>query len=340
MSHELDINADGDARMFSVRQKPWHDLGKVIPSGTLTVAEALGAADLKWQVVPMDVYLNVPDSGVATSGFTKIIGKRAVVRDEDFAVLGMVSTAYKPLQNTEAFDWFDPLVQAGKAEYESAGALCGGKKVWIQARLMTPRTINGEVHKPYITLVNGHDGSTAVMVLPCLQRVVCMNTLRVALGEGGIMYFQHTGNIVKKIEQAKEVLGLVEQKLDAFQYQLEELARHPIGVDGMEKYLDELLGIDWDEVPLDEAVVTDGELGKRAKENREAIKARILELHESGITVTPGTGTYLGAYNSVVAFVDHWAGPRVKDRANYLLLGDGGALKDKALALAMEMALG
>ena len=110
--------------MFSVREKPWHGLGRIVAEAP-TSKEALKLAGLDWKVVQEPIY---------TELHRVVEGYKANVRDSDRKVLGVVSDRYKVVQNADAFSFTDELLGKG-VRYETAGSLQEGKKVWLLARL-------------------------------------------------------------------------------------------------------------------------------------------------------------------------------------------------------------
>ena len=156
--------------MFSVRETPWHGLGRIIMDAPAS-REALELAGLDWQVESRNIY-----SGTGAM----IPGHRANVRSTDDAVLGVVSDRYRIVQNEEAFQFTDDLLGEG-VTYETAGSLQGGKKVWMLARLPRKYLIAGDQVVPYLVIFNSHDGSSGVKVAMTPIRVVCQNTLNLAL---------------------------------------------------------------------------------------------------------------------------------------------------------------
>ena len=139
--------------MFYVREKPWHGLGIEVKEAP-TSADALVYAGLDWSVSQKDVY---------TEDGTMIPGYKANLRDTDSAALGIVSDRYKVVQNEDAFRFTDDLLGAGVA-YETAGALQGGRKVWMLARMPHRYIIAGDEIAPYMVVMNSHDGSSGIKV--------------------------------------------------------------------------------------------------------------------------------------------------------------------------------
>ena len=125
--------------MFYVREKPWHGLGTEVQEAP-TSADALICAGLDWQVVQKDVY---------TKDGQPILGYRVNLRSTDNAALGIVSDRYKIVQNADAFKFTDDLLGEG-VTYETAGALQGGRKVWMLARMPHRYIIAGDEIASYL----------------------------------------------------------------------------------------------------------------------------------------------------------------------------------------------
>lgn len=201
MSHEI---TDTD-HMFSRGETPWHSLGTVLPAGVnLTSGDALAAARLGW-TVSLCALQTVPNGHDAQP----VECAKAVRRDDNGAVLGVVGNGFRPLQNVQAFAAFDPWAQAGLISYETAGSLRAGARVWILARLAVPdlEIGKGDAVAPYVLLAHGHDGSLAVRVKATAVRVVCANTLAMSLGESlPSVRMTHRGDIAAKSAAAVAAL--------------------------------------------------------------------------------------------------------------------------------------
>lgn len=183
--------------MFSVREKPWHGLGTVVEQAPDSQT-ALEISGLNWNVIQKDL--------MTTDGNSVIPGFKANIRDIDNSVLGIVTDRYKVVQNSEAFAFTDALLGEG-VSYETAGSLQGGRRTWILARLPHQYIINGDEITPYMVFMNAHDGSGAIKVAMTPVRVVCSNTLNLALSTAKRCWScQHTGNINGKMEEAKNTL--------------------------------------------------------------------------------------------------------------------------------------
>ena len=199
--------------MFYVREKPWHGLGTRVMTAP-TSEEALELAGLNWKVVQEPVY----------TGENELIeGYKANVRDSDRKVLGVVTNRYKVIQNEEAFSFTDSLLGEG-VRYETAGSLQGGKKVWLLARMPQDYIITGERISPYLVFSNTHDGSGAVKAAITPIRVVCNNTLNLALSTAKRSWSMiHTGDIKDKMQEAKNTLFMASKYMDELEKYLNKL---------------------------------------------------------------------------------------------------------------------
>ncbi len=196
MAHEVET-------MFFNREKPWHGLGVRVESA-LTSEEALCKAGLDWEVFQEPIYVN----GEMVDGY------KANVRNSDRKVLGIVGSRYQVIQNKDAFAFTDALLGEG-VRYETAGSLLGGKKVWVLAKLPQEFIFAGDRVSPYLVFTNTHDGSGSVRVACTPVRVVCNNTLSLALSTAKRSWSSiHTGKIQEKLQDAYDTLFLAGKYLE------------------------------------------------------------------------------------------------------------------------------
>lgn len=222
--------------MFWVRKVPWHGLGKGVKQAPNS-EEALSLAGLDWKVV---------QEPIITATGDLVEGYKANVRDTDHKVLGVVTDRYKIVQNTDAFSFTDTLLGEG-VRYETAGSLQEGKKVWLLARLPHEYIIAGEHISPYLLFFNSHDGSGAVKVCITPIRVVCNNTLNLALATAKRSWSMvHTGDINGKLEEAKNTLFMAEKYMDSLGKEFEVLRKKNLTDAQVKKYIEILLPIEPD----------------------------------------------------------------------------------------------
>ena len=222
--------------MFYTRETPWHGLGTRVEEAPSS-SEALQLAGLDWMVTQEPIYTETKEV---------ISGYRANVRSSDRKVLGVVTDRYKIVQNHEAFAFTDALLGEG-VRYETAGALQEGKRVWLLARLPREYIISGERISPYLVFSNTHDGSGAVKVALTPVRVVCNNTLNLALDTAKRSWSMiHTGNIKDKIQEAENTLFMAEEYMDSLGKEFERLRRQKITDQQVKEYIEQLLPIEKD----------------------------------------------------------------------------------------------
>ena len=220
--------------MYSTREKPWHGLGTVVREAPAS-EDALRLAGLDWNVVQEAIY---------TPCREKIEGFKANVRDTDRKVLGVVSDRYKVVQNVEAFSFTDELLGHG-VRYETAGSLSGGRRVWLLARLPREDIIAGERISPYLVFSNTHDGSGSVKVAVTPVRVVCNNTLNLALETAQRSFSMvHTGNISDKITEARDTLFKAESYMDRLGAEFEQLHQQKVTDAEVQKYIELLIPLE------------------------------------------------------------------------------------------------
>ena len=201
--------------MFYTREKPWHGLGTMVAEAPNS-KDALRLAGLNWKVLQEPVY---------TENEELIQGYKANVRDTDRKVLGVATDRYKVIQNEEAFAFTDTLLGEG-VRYETAGSLQEGRRVWMLARLPREFIIGGERISPYMVFSNTHDGSGAVKTALTPIRVVCNNTLNLALRTAKRSWSMiHTGDISGKIEEVKNTLLLADEYMTALGQEFENLRK-------------------------------------------------------------------------------------------------------------------
>ena len=228
--------------MFSVREKPWHyaqnpEVTKLIQEAP-TSEEALIAAGLDWNVISTPVY---QENGLLIPGY------KANVRDKDNSVLDIVSSRYRIIQNTEAFSFTDALIgetEFGEVRYETAGSLCGGKKVWLLAKMPARKILDDDI-EPYICFANSFDGSGAVQVCATPVRVCCANTMALALNTAKRKWStKHVGDMQSKLEEARLCLQLADKYMTNLDIEADHLANAKLYEEQISEILDEMFPVD------------------------------------------------------------------------------------------------
>lgn len=219
--------------MFSVREVPWHGLGEIVETAP-TSKDAIIMAGLNWHVDQRPIY----------DAFGKEIPKyKANTRDKDNSVLGIVTDKYQIVQNEEAFEFTDSLLNEG-VTYETAGSLKEGKTIWLLAK-MPEQNILGDKFDPYVCFTNSHDGTGSIKVCMTPIRVVCNNTLNLALSTAKRSWStKHMGDMKSKLQEAKITLGLANDYMTALDAEAQRLANLKITDSELEEIFDAMFPID------------------------------------------------------------------------------------------------
>ncbi len=205
--------------------------------GLQTAQEAITAAGLDWQVELKDVFMSKPLL-LEVCSYEPIKNYKAVQRVTDGQIFAIVGERYRPVQNRDAFRFFDSVIGQGQAVYETAGSLRKGAVTWIMANLQNSLSIAGEEVKEYLTLVNSHDGSSALQMFYTPVRVVCMNTLQMASsGAADKFYARHTESIDDKVREAQWILGFADKWFGKFADEARYLAAKMLPAPEMPKLL-------------------------------------------------------------------------------------------------------
>lgn len=219
--------------MFYTRTKPWHGLGTMVEKAPTSEA-ALELAGLDWQVVQKKL---VTDGGIEVPGF------KANLRETDNQVLGVVSDRYKVVQNADAFSFTDALLGEG-VTYETAGSLQNGRRTWILAKLPTRYIISGEEITPYLVFMNSHDGSGSIKAAMTPIRVVCQNTLNLALSTAKRCWStNHVGDIKGKMEDARYTLLYADQYMAELGRTIDQMNQQKLSDRQVMEYIDSLFPI-------------------------------------------------------------------------------------------------
>ncbi len=333
MAHEVE-------NMFFVGEVPWHGLGKRL-EGRPTTEEAIKAAGLDWEVGMKPLF-----TSDAAGMVDKAVQAKATYRKSDGRILGVVGTNWTPLQNAQAFKFFDPFLTTGEAVLETAGSLREGGRVWVLAQLnLEPAVIVAkadDVVRKYVLLSNGHDGTQAVRVGFTPVRVVCANTLAMshANAESKLLRIRHHKNVAAALEAVRDVMNTANQSFEATAAQYRDLASKEVNAECLKKYVNLVFAPK--RVELAERLAAAGEEGGlTAEQLRSNVYPKIVELFEGGRgNDLPGVkGTYWAAYNAISEYLVHERGKDAEKRLDSAWFGTGTKINARALKVGHELAV-
>lgn len=315
MAHEME-------NMFYVGQTPWHGLGERFVEAPETIEQAIVAAGLDWTVGMKDLYTTDGEQAPA----------RATFRNDNNKMLGVVGPTYTPLQNLEAFKFFQPLLDEKLVTFETAGSLREGKRVWVLAKINAPniQIVGEDEVTKYVLLSNSHDGTLAVRAGFTPIRVVCANTMAVAHENQASMLVRvkHSTNVVANLEALRNAMNVANAEFEASAEQYRYLASKQINTSDLEKYIKlSLTTVDLKDPEKFEAA------GKR-------VIPKVIPLFEGGRgnTLQGVKGTWWAAYNAVNEYLAYEKGEDRAARLDNMWFGQSATLNKKALNLAVKLA--
>lgn len=316
--HQLNINNSG-SNMAYVQSVPWNRSDMLLDKGAMTASEAIRMAGLDFTVKMKQV------KTVVNRKQTIIPGTYATIRTDTNQVLGVVGSKYQIIQNREAFKFFDPLVNNDEAIYHAIGSIDGGKRLWILAKLPSYIKVGkGDIVNKYLLLTNSHDGSAVIHVKITPIRIVCSNSLNVALrGADHEVKIRHTQNAVHKLEEAHKILGLTNSLYAQLDTIFNRMSLKRISEKQLQDYVRTL-------IPSNPEA--------KFQTRNENIREAILDLYETGQGAELSRGSLWGAYNSVTEYSDHVLHSRDQSKQlKSIWFGGGNNLKERAFALAQRM---
>lgn len=335
MAHELDTT-DG-ITSFAAREDAWHRLGTTVGEA-MNAEQALELAHLAdWNVRKLP--LTATEPVVTHTGVTElqieVPDRFATVRTNPIngrpETLGVVGNQYVPVQNEDNVELLNALVDQSGAHFETAGALRGGREVFVTMQMPDHIKVGGvDPVSLNLAALNSHDGSSAFRFLVTPVRIVCANTQSAALSAAKSSFSaRHTRNIRQVVTQAREALDLTFEYVEAFEAEAERMIQTEMTNREFENLVDTLWA-----TPAD-----DDESTKKASKQSLARKITLMDLFTDSYTNKEIRGTRWAGYQAVTEYVDHFAPVHAKGgdnrdvRAVRALSADADALKRRAFRL-------
>ena len=296
---------------------PWHGLGVSVPAD-LSPAQMLEKAGLDWKVQKIPAYAEI-------NGKKTFVGRHALVRSSDGSILDTVTADWNPVQNEEAFEFFNDFVASGDMEMHTAGSLREGQVVWALAKVKDSfELFGGDTVESYLLFTNPHRFGQSIDVRFTPIRVVCNNTLTLSLNtkSDNMVKINHRREFDG--DSVKEMLGIAHDKLVKYK----EMAKFL----GSKKYKEESITEYFQRVfPM----ITNKETPRKDMSKSANLALAVLETQ-------PGAnfaeGTWWQAFNAVTFLTDHKIGRSADSRLQSAWFGPNRQLKNRALELAVEYA--
>lgn len=324
--HEMQSN-DG---LVLTQRRAWHGLGVVVEDAP-TPHEGLKIAGLDWrtEVAPLTGLFGTDPSTAERAPVTTHVCN---YRSDDKSQLGVVSSNFKAIQNSDMADFADALSTTGDAvQLETAGSIKGGRKVYMLLRGESFSVGRDDEVKPYYLLANAHDGSMSFRALPTTIRVVCSNTLHAALGrkgKGGIT-IRHTSKAMDRVVEAKRALNLYQSQQEEQRKQIETLAGRNVSVKDVQDFWLESYQRDFGAIPARPANDKEVSIRERALTAVNQMANRFDRERDKA-----GSSAW-NAFNAYSGWVQHDRKTRSADRTENNLFGASTRFTSQAFDRAL-----
>lgn len=326
MAHEL-AKTKGEYAFASVKEIPWHGLGKVVEK-KMTAAECIKLAGLDFTVKKAGV-----EARIGTKHRT-VNGKFVTYRSDTGETFDVVGSRYAIVQNAEAFNFFDPIVGKKEAMYETAGALGKGERIFITAKLPKRIIVGKDVIDQYLYINSTHDGSGAITVAFTPVRIVCANTLQMAIENSKrVVRIRHTKNATTALQQAHRLMGIVADNSNTMQQALERMTKVRITDERLRRFIELAMH------PQREQIA-EGEFNEEYSSRFENTVDEILDyalMHPTQLT--PETkGTLYGAYNAITGYFQNVKDYKTADnKLDSITAGTAARKSAHAMSIALQV---
>jgi len=317
MAHMIEFR-EGKAQMAWAGDVPWHGLGTKVPSD-LTPDQMLKAAGLDWRVESVPLMADYNGQQIKTD-------HSALIRDVDSRVLDVITNEWNPMQNQDAFEFFNDFVAAGDMEMHTAGSLKDGKIIWGLAKVNESFELFGGKDQvdSYLLFTNPHTYGQSIDVRFTPIRVVCNNTLTLSLNSQSKSMVKVSHRREFDPELVKETLGVAKHKLIQYKEMAEFLSQKRFNEETIVDYFKRVFPV------LTQKEESQKEMSKSA--------SAALEIIDQQPGAEFGEGTFWQAFNTVTFMTDHIIGRTADARMTSAWYGANRGLKTRSLELAVEMA--
>lgn len=283
--------------------------------------DVLHQAGLDWTVQARPIFTNVDGTVI------EIPNSKAIVRNEDSKTLGIVSSKYKIVDNSAAFNFTESLFKDGQIEFVRGGSYRGGSSTWLEAKVTTDYEILGDKTECYIIFKNSHDGTGSVIAMIVPTRVACSNALNVALKNAPRSWrCVHSGDPLTKIAEAREVLLAGSTYMDALNEEMININKIRLSEEQIIQFTNRLFPIPED--------ATD-----RVREKREERRNQLLQVFHEKDDLQDFGRTGYRFVSAVADYVNHADGDRNTVTATenrFMRVAHGDAMVDKAYSMVLS----
>ena len=318
-----------------MRESTWVKAGTAV--NATSAASAAKQAGLDWTVSLSDMETTT----LTSTGVNRlhIPNRQAVIKthNNEQSVVGVVGTKYKLVQNMEVFNAIDTLVDSGDARYTAAGEYNGGSNVWMVLALPKGVQVAGDPHNAFLLVKTGHDGSSAVIIKPIIERLFCANQINGLISNTGRKYNEytyrmtHTTNQELSVKDIRNITNLTYTAIADYELVANNLLRKPMTREETVNFFKRVwpLPTTVEDKPYD--LLTRGE--RKQQTIAKDARAKAWSIYSESETQENIRGTAFGAWHAVVEHADHYATGGASRLAAATLSGRNDRVKTKALSL-------
>lgn len=326
---------------YLVKGKPWAYKGAVNVENCKTAAEVMSAAGLDWQVAKCELVAKMPvhsdkpeDNGFifGSNNYVECPNAFATYRTDHNIPLGIVKERYTPVQNVEAFTFFDNAIGKDKAIWQTAGFFGMGERIFVSAKLPKNILVQGDPVENYLVFTTSHDGSSGVKILFTPIRVVCENTLNAAIAtSSNYVSFRHTKSIHGNLDIASEILGICDSRIAFLQEKFDFMRKTQIKDEAAQNIFANVILTEDEQFKINQTRHTVGQIitrDWRAIQDSGISMKKVNTLSEinnyyfSGIGQKEILGTAWGVYNAITGYYSNIDNSEDAKRMDSLLYGD------------------
>lgn len=322
MAHELEI-VNGVAQMAYAGDLPWHGLGTKV-SNDLTPQQMMQKAGVDWRVEEVESFIRYKGDNVLT-------GQKSLVRESDGKILTNVGKDWHPVQNEQAFEFFNEYVLAGDMEMHTAGSLKGGNYVWALAKVKESFDLfGGDQVDSYMLFSNPHVYGKSIDIRFTPIRVVCNNTLTFALNSQAQRAVKVGHRTAFDADTVKATMGIAHEKFAKYKEMAQFLGQKRFTVESLMGYYNEVFPLTSGQDKQKDGITQD---------NISRVAKQAFEVLETQPGAEFAEGSWWQAFNSVTYVTDHLQGRNADNRLHSQWFGSNQLRKIKAAEKAVEYAL-
>lgn len=340
---------------YSLKGKPWAYRGAVNVENCKTAAEVISVAGLNWNVAKCelvakmpthDIYAKEKDAFIMGDSMYKICPNAYATYRTDYNIpLGIVKERYTPVQNVEAFTFFDGAIGKDKAIWQTAGFFGNGERIFVSAKLPKNIFVDGDPVENYLVFTTSHDGSSGVKILFTPIRIVCENTLNAAIASStNYISFRHTKSVHGNLYIATEILDICNTRIVALQEQFNIMRKIQMTDDKAQQIFANVILTEDEQFRIKQTGHTVGQIitrDWRAINDSQVSMKKVNTLSEinnyyfAGIGQKEILGTAWGVYNAITGYYSNVDNSESTKRMDSLLYGD----KSRKIELAGNLVL-